>query len=624
MEQHITSKQKKNDKQDRTIEDLARVRRFSGPPDEFWPEFLEYAALLIIADSGYLLVRDGAPKPWKNLVVYSSGKQRRLKDLGLDEEHVEEIAEATIQEGVAWERFPSAGKTGTKNLVIGVHLKLEEDRDCLALFILENRSGTDVKETVIRLELISDVPSVYQLGRMAQQAKDDVVQFAEALDFMVLINGEKKFMAAAMTFCNELASRYQCSRVSLGWLKGGYIRLSAMSHMERFEKKMDAVQVLETAMEEAYDQDEEILWPKPRTGTSVARDHEILSKDVGAEYIVSLPIRLDDMPVGVVTCERMQKGFSEAEIRGIRLICDQAARRIDDLRRHDRWFGARMAISARENLSKLLGVEHTLAKLIGVMVCIALAILLFGKMPYRIEAPFILRTDDLVYAPSPFDGYIDEVLVQVGDLVDEGEVLLQLDTRELMLEESMAIADQSRYAREAEKSRAKSSLAEMRIAMALKAQAEAKLELIRYRLDSADMKAAFKGIVVEGDLKELLGAPVRKGDVLFKVARIENLYAELEVSERDIHAVDVRMTGELAFVSRPELKFPIVIERIEPVAVTKEEGNIFMLRGGIPGEPAGWWRPGMSGVSKIDVGKANILWILTHRTVDFLRLFLWW
>ncbi len=620
----MTSIQMENSRQDRIIEDLERIRRFSGPPDAFWPEFLACAAPLIAAHFGYLMVRDEAPKPWRNLVVYSSGKQRRLKDLGLDEAYIADFAEATMQESTAWERFPSTGKTGDKSLVMGVYLNLEEERDCIALFILEDRSGTDAAEAATRLKLIADIPHVYQLGRTAQQARNDVVQFADALDFMVLINGENKFMAAAMTFCNELASRYRCSRVSLGWLKGGYIRVLAMSHMERFEKKMDAVQTLETAMEEAYDQDEEILWPKPNASTFVARDHEALSKDLGAEHLVSLPIRLDDLPAGVVTCERMQEAFSEVEIRGIRLICDQAARRLDDLRRNDRWFGARMATSARENLSKLLGVEHTLAKLIGAIVCLALAVLLFGKMPHRVEAPFVLRTDDIVYSPSPFDGYIDEVLVRVGDLVDEGDVLLRLDTRELLLEESMAIADRSRYTREAEKARAKNSLAEMRIAMALKAQSEAKLDLVRYRLDNADMKAGFKGIVVEGDLKELLGAPVRKGDVLFKVARIEKMYAELEVSERDIHAVDAEMSGEIAFVSRPELKFPIAIERIEPVAITKEEGSIFVLRGEISGEPAGWWRPGMSGVSKVDVGKANILWILTHRTVDFLRIVLWW
>jgi len=36
-----------------------------------------------------------------------------------------------------------------------------------------------------------------------------------------------------------------------------------------------------------------------------------------------------------------------------------------------------------------------------------------------------------------------------------------------------------------------------------------------------------------------------------------------------------------------------------------------------------WWRPGMAGVAKIHVGHRSFLWILTHRTVDFLRMFFW-
>jgi hypothetical protein len=32
----------------------------------------------------------------------------------------------------------------------------------------------------------------------------------------------------------------------------------------------------------------------------------------------------------------------------------------------------------------------------------------------------------------------------------------------------------------------------------------------------------------------------------------------------------------------------------------------------------------MSGLVKLEAGKRTLFWILTHRTVDFLRLLLWW
>jgi len=51
---------------------------------------------------------------------------------------------------------------------------------------------------------------------------------------------------------------------------------------------------------------------------------------------------------------------------------------------------------------------------------------------------------------------------------------------------------------------------------------------------------------------------------------------------------------------------------------------VFLLRAEITDDVASWWRPGMSGVAKVDVGPRNVFWILTHRTVDFFRLLLWW
>jgi hypothetical protein len=37
-----------------------------------------------------------------------------------------------------------------------------------------------------------------------------------------------------------------------------------------------------------------------------------------------------------------------------------------------------------------------------------------------------------------------------------------------------------------------------------------------------------------------------------------------------------------------------------------------------------WMRPGMSGVAKLDVGERSLLWVVTHRTMDFLRMYFWW
>jgi multidrug resistance efflux pump len=609
---------------DEIAENLNRIKNFNGAPGEFWPAFLECSARIANANTGFLLIKGDEDGSWKSLFMWPS-KSPAAPKISQLKSRIEEIAETSALKGYAWTNSgPAKGENGDFAF-LGARLKLEQDeRISVVVLLLDTHSELSVQEAATRLLLVVDTPSIYQLARMVGQAKLDVACYSEALDLMILVNEEERYLGAAMTFCNEIASRYNCERTSLGWLKGAYIRLQAISHMERFEKKMEAVQSMEAAMEEAFDQDEEILYPRPEGTMFVTRDHEAFSREHGVPYMVSVPIRLEDGPVGVVTCERSSQPFSEDEARGLRVLCDQAARRLEDLKRHDRWFGARLASSFRETLAKIFGIEHTFAKILTLIISAALIFLIFGKLNYRVEATFMLKTDDLAYLPAPFDGYIHDVHVKVGDRVENLEALLSLDTRELLLEESQALANQNRYAREAEKARSQKALADMKIALALEAQALARLMLVRYHIDHAQMKAPFAGIVVEGDLKELLGAPVRKGDILFKVALIKEMYAELKVDERDIHEIKQNDSGEIAFVSIPDLKFAIIVQRIDPVAAAEEEGNIFPVRAVFPEDIAGWWRPGMSGVAKINVGKRNILWILTHRTIDFLRIFLWW
>jgi len=609
---------------DEIAENLNRIKNFDGAPAEFWPVFLECSARLAGANLGVLLIKGEEDGSWKSLFMWPS-KSPSVPKVSQFKSRIEEMAETAAVKGYAWTNSgPAIGERGDIAF-LGARLKLEQDeRTSVVVLLLDTNSELSLQEAATRLLLVVDTPSVYQLARMVSQAKLDVACYSEALDLMVLVNEEERYLGAAMTFCNEIASRYNCQRSSLGWLKGAYIRLQAISHMERFEKKMEAVQSMEAAMEEAFDQDEEILYPQPEGEMFVTRDHEAFSREHGVPYMVSVPIRLEDDPVGVVTCERSSQPFSEDEARGLRVLCDQASRRLGDLKRHDRWFGARFGSYCRETLAKVFGVEHTFAKLLTLIISAALIFLIFGKLNYRVEATFMIKTDDLAYLPAPFDGYIHEVHVKVGDRVETLEAVLSLDTRELMLEESEALANQNRYRREAEKARSQKALADMKIAMALEAQATARLKLVRYHIDHAQMKAPFAGVIVEGDLEELLGAPVRKGDILFKVALIKEMYAALKVDERDIHEIKQDDTGEIAFISRPDLKFPIIVQRIDPVAAAEEEGNIFAVRAVFPEDIGGWWRPGMSGVAKINVGKRNILWILTHRTIDFLRIFLWW
>jgi hypothetical protein len=62
---------------------------------------------------------------------------------------------------------------------------------------------------------------------------------------------------------------------------------------------------------------------------------------------------------------------------------------------------------------------------------------------------------------------------------------------------------------------------------------------------------------------------------------------------------------------------------VQPAAVTQKDGNVFLVRLRPDNGAAAWWRPGMTGLCKLYANKHTLFWILTHRTVDFLRMKLW-
>lgn len=603
---------------------VENLRHFAGTPAQFWPSLLEATGLLSGAELALLLRKSGDDaNGWQRVGVWPPEKVNSpvtQSFLRL----APELANSATENQAAL--APLNGATNPNSVDYGLALKLEvgsPQEGVVAVFFLPGFSESQAAAALRHLRLVADTPQIYRLQRAAGESQVKLSHFSSVLDLMALLNAQHRYLAVAMTLCNELAARHKCDRVSLGWLDGEYVKLQAISHTERFEKKMEAVRALEQMMEEALDQDELLVWPPPEGDTRVNRDHGTFAEDQKLKFLCSIPLRLGGETVGVITCERNSEAFGEDEQRLLSLCGEMAVRRLSELKRTDRWFGARLATATREKLAKLVGVEHTWAKVIAILVAVGLGVLFFGRMNYRVEAPFILRTENMAILTAPFNGFIDEVPVEIGDSIPPGGALLKLDTKDLLLEEASSLADLDRYTREAEKARASNSLAEMRIAQAQAEQARVRLELVRYRLSQAEIKSPFAGVVVEGDLKQRIGAPVKQGDALFKVARTDRMYVECDVREYDIHEVRGDATGEIAFLSRPKLKFPVKLERIEPAAQAKDEDNIFIVRCQFDGPVQDWWRPGMSGVAKINVGKRTFFWIISHRTIDFLRMFFW-
>lgn len=185
-----------------------------------------------------------------------------------------------------------------------------------------------------------------------------------------------------------------------------------------------------------------------------------------------------------------------------------------------------------------------------------------------------------------------------------------------------AASERDQYDKRLREAMANHDLTAMQVVGAQLGQAEAQLKLVSDKIERARITAPFDGIVVSGDLSQQIGSPVESGKKLFEIAPLQSYRVILQVDEREIRHVEVGQGGHLVItgIARDPLRFRV--SKVTPVATAQDGKNFFRVEARFErGSPR--LRPGMEGVSKIEVGRRQLWWILTHSFTDWLRMSLW-
>ena len=516
---------------------------------------------------------------------------------------------------------------GEEAIVACIRL-LSDEGNLFALVEIPVRERASLNELLMRLQLIADLPLTPQLPLEDPATRRDGQTdhaMLELLDLVARVMQEKQFGSAALALVNGLVPLTGCDQVVLGWKQVSYVRAKAISHLDRFERKAENVQLIEAALEEAMDQQTDIVYPAPPQAGFVVLAHERLGRALNHRNLHSLVLRrTDEPPEAVILLAAQTDCFSPDQMHHVSVAMHLLLPWLADLHQRDRWFGARWWQRMNQQAAKWLGPDKPLRTLGVGAAALLLLFVMVGTWPHRIEANAELLTDSTQLISAPFDGFVQEVKVSLGDEVKANVLLGRLDVRDLLLQESEIRADLRRYEAEADRARALSELAEVEIAQARVAQSQARLDKVLFYLQQAQIKAPFDAVVVEGDRRDLSGMPVRQGDRLFRLARVEGLYAALHMPERDVRHLKPDATGELRLLSEPNRNIAFQVQSIVPVAQVKgQQGNHFWVRVKLTSPVEDWWRPGMNGMAQVDAGRKNIAWLLTHRLIDLIRLKLW-
>ncbi len=598
---------------------------FQGPPEEFLRRLLSAQCQLGMAESGAVLRAGEGGRP-EVLAVHPAPAPGTPAPVWLAQAaeampSVVKAAQSAVLPVHSTEEL--YGQNARQHLVI-LPLRGGGQVRGVSAFVLSHHDTAVLDQCRERLELTVTLLSLYEMRLSLQRRQGDLDVFASAMSVCSAINEHQRFKAASIAFCNEVANRWQAERVSLGIQRGAYIKLQAMSQTEQFNRKMQLVQDIESAMEECMDQQVEVVHPAPSEAPYIARAAARLSDKHGPTALCSLPLRRGDDIIGVLTVERPNdRPLSLRDAEGLRLTCNLCAALVGNLHDTDRWIGAKMAISAKRAGAALVGPTHTWAKLTAVGVSALILFLVFAKGTYKVDAPFIIEAQQGRVIATPFDGYIKKVNVDPGDTVIAGQtVMAQMETAELRLRRASLAAEQQRFIKEADLARREGKTVEVQIAQHQADKVAADIDELDYWLSRADIIPEVTGVVVEGDLKRREGQALTRGDVLFEVAQLDNLRARLEVPEDRIADIQEGMTGDLATAAQPGVYIRFEVERIEPMAQVKDQKNVFGVRVRLL-ESSDTLRPGTAGIAKVDAGKRSYAWIWTRQAVNWLRMKLW-
>lgn len=600
--------------------------QFDGPPDQFLLELLAVQCRVGNAEHGAILRQGGGEgQGIEVLSIYPPMREGATAPIWLSQ--AAELAPIVMDSkkprtapihspgelyGMAPSRYlvllPIWGKASVRGV---------------AGFVVPNGNPIEVEQSRRQLELTISLLSLYELRLTLQRRKSDLARFKTSCEVLNTLNEQPKYLAAAMALCNQVASAWKAERVGLGLLKGRYVKLQAMSHTEKFTRKMELVQAIESAMEECLDQDVEIVYPAAPQSTTINRAAKELSGRAGGTIVLSLPLRRNGEPVGVLTIERPpDQPFDLEEVEALRVTCDLCTARVTEMEARDRWFGAKIAASGKSALAVLVGPHHTWAKATGLGVFAFLLFATFVDGTYRVSTPFLVEATQLQTLSAPYDGFLLRSSMRPGDPVVAGETTLaELDTSEWLIQLKNAQAEEKSFATEAEVALGDNKIGEAEVSRAKARQSAAQVEELQWKISQGRVKSPLSGRVLTGDLSKQIGSPVRQGQILFEVAPDE-LRAELAVPEGDVADLKEGQTGLLSSVSMPGRYVPFVVEQIEPVAEVVDQRNVFRVRIQLE-EPPPWLRPGMEGVAKVDVDERPYILIWTRDFVNWVRMKLW-
>jgi RND family efflux transporter MFP subunit len=419
-----------------------------------------------------------------------------------------------------------------------------------------------------------------------------------------------------------LCVQFECERVAFAEYHHHHCHVLALSNSAEFDRRSNLILLIGDAMDESIEQDSLIVFPQS-TSKLIQRAHQELARKYGSSSLCTIPLIDNSHFFGAITL--LSSEVNAMDKKSV-MLCQQflslATPFLVQKREQEKSIFTKCAYALTENVKGLIGFTFLKFKLISGLVVLLLVFASLVEYEHQVSADAVLEGKIQRVIAAPISGYLLSASVRAGDSVKQGDEMATLNDNDLRLEQAKLEGHLQKLQRQYRKAQSNRDLVNVRVVKEQINQAKAELALNTELLAKTHLLAPFDGVVIEGNLEQMLGTPIERGDGLFKIAPLAGYRIILKVNESDIAHIQKGQQGGLLLSSLPNSHLQLTVENITAVSKADNGENIFRVEASLLNTPD-ILRPGMQGLGKINTGRASLLWIWTHKIKDAISLWLW-
>lgn len=562
------------------VNEIAQVSRSDVAPDVFQAEFLTRVVRALGAIGGAFWVTDESGR-------LTLGYQVNLKEAKLHEdEEANKVHSYLLYNTLRSSDTdlmipPHSGGEGANDggnptdflVILGVVQTELEKVGILEVFQRPDSNPATQQGFLQFVRQVTRYATEYYKNRQLKNFCDRQSLWTQLEDFTRNIHKTLNLKETLYTVANESRRLVECDRVSLAIVRGGRAKIEAVSGQDMVDKRSETVKLLgdlATAVVRAnepmvYNGDSSNLAPQVEAAVEEYVDMSH-TKMVAVYPLVARTIDEKDYdetehdkivvppPFGAIIVEQIEDAtISEHVMKRVEIVVEHARVAVGNAMDHNAIFLAPLwqAIGKSKILVSARMLPKTLAVLFGVLALIAA--LVFVPWSFNMHCTGTLEpvTRQNVFVRE--SGKVDTLLVEHGQQVKEGDVLLVLTNNELEAERQktdgelnevrkqiLALKEQSYQAKDDERTRVVGQLAqytEREITLQIQQK------ILEARNDDLTVRAPIDGTIMTFQLENtLMSRPVQPGQILMEIAQPDGeLQLELQMPEKRMgHIEDYR------------------------------------------------------------------------------------